>query len=154
MGVSWRFPGVVVRGDLGWVKLRTDRHRRALVYAGRLRAMESFRWPRIVGEALGDKRGKGSWVDYVRTLRSIYGLEEEWAKEGWGERQWKRLVGKTVKEVAGREWMVEVEGRVDLGSYREKQQQLSRAEYLKGFRKGDDVREEIKRRCEWGSHWE
>ena len=50
--------------------------------------------------------------------------------------------------------MVEVEGRVDLGSYREKQQQLSRAEYLKGFRKGDDVREEIKRRCEWGSHWE
>ena len=62
-------------------------------------------------------------------------------------------MGKTVKEVAGREWVVEVEGRVDLGSYREKQQQLSRAEYLKGFRKGDDVRE-IKRRCEWGSHWE
>ena len=63
-------------------------------------------------------------------------------------------MGKTVKEVAGREWMVEVEGRVDLGSYREKQQQLSRVEYLKGFRKGDDVREEIKRRCEWGSYWE
>ena len=101
--------------------------------------MESFRWPRIVGEALRDKRGKGSWVDYVRTLRSIYGSEEEWAKDGLEERQWKRLVGKTVKEVAGREWMEEIEGRVDLGSYREKQQQLSRAEYLKGFRKGDDV---------------
>ena len=65
--------------------MRTDRHRRALAYAGRLRAMESFRWPRIVGEELGYKRGKGSWVDYVRTLRSIYGLEEEWAKEGWGK---------------------------------------------------------------------
>ena len=82
-----------------------------------------------------------------------------WKRSGLrraGERQWirKRLVGKTVKEVAGREWMVEVEGRVDLGSYREKRQQLSRAEYLKGFRKGDDVREEIKRRCEWGIHWE
>ena len=49
-------------------------------------------------------------------------------------------MGKTVKEVAGREWMVEVEGRVDLSSYREKQLQLSRAEYLKGFRKGYDIR--------------
>ena len=48
-------------------------------------------------------------------------------------------MGKTVKEVAGKEWVVEVEGRVDLGSYREEQQQLSRAEYLKGFRKGDDI---------------
>ena len=63
-------------------------------------------------------------------------------------------MGKTVKEVAGREWLVDVEGRVDLGSYRERQRQLSRAEYLKGFRKGDGVREEIKRRCELGSHWE
>ena len=49
--VSWRFPGVVVRGDLGWVKLRTDRHRRALIYAGRLWGMEEYWWPRIVGEA-------------------------------------------------------------------------------------------------------
>ena len=49
LGVSWRFPGVVVRGDLGWVRVRADRHRRALGYAGRLREMESFRWPRIVG---------------------------------------------------------------------------------------------------------
>ena len=59
LGVSWHFPGVVVRGDLGWVKLRTDRHRGALVYAGRLRAMESFRWPRIVGKALGIRGAKG-----------------------------------------------------------------------------------------------
>ena len=98
MGISWRFPGVVVRGDLGWVKLRTDRRRRVLVYAGRLKAMESFRWPSI-----GHKRGKGSWVNYVRALRSIYSLGEDYVV---GERQWKRLVGKTVKEVAGREWMV------------------------------------------------
>ena len=37
---------------------------------------------------------------------------------------------KTVKEVAGREWIVEKEGRVGLGCYREKQQQLLRAKYL------------------------
>ena len=34
LGVSWCFPGVVVRGDLGWAKLRADRHGRALSYGG------------------------------------------------------------------------------------------------------------------------
>ena len=86
LGVSWRFPGVVVIGDLGWVKLRTDCHRRALIYAGRLRGIEGYRWPRIVGEALVYKRGMGSWVDYVRALRDSYGLGEEWDKEEWSGR--------------------------------------------------------------------
>ena len=40
-----------------------------------LRDMESFHWPRI--EALADKKGKRSWVDYVKSLRDIYGLREE-----------------------------------------------------------------------------
>ena len=154
LGVSWRFPGVVVRGDLGWVKLRTDRHRRALIYAGRLRCMEGYRWPRIVGEALADKRGIGSWVDYVSALRDSYGLGEEWDKEEWSGRQWKKLVVRTVQEVACQDWREEVEHRVDLGSYGNRQQQLARADYLKGFRKGDVVRGEIKERCEWGSNWD
>ena len=34
LGVSWRFPGVVVRGDLGWAKLRADKHGRDLSYVG------------------------------------------------------------------------------------------------------------------------
>ena len=79
--MSWRFPGVVVRGDLGWAKFRTDRQRRALIYAGRLRCIEGYRWPRIVGKALADKKGMGSWVDYVRELRDSYGLRKEWDKE-------------------------------------------------------------------------
>ena len=80
---------------MGWVKLRTDRHRRALIYAGRLRGMEGYRWPRIVGEALADKRGMGSWVDYVSALKDSYGLGEEWDKEEWSGRQWKKLVVRT-----------------------------------------------------------
>ena len=146
LGVSWRFTGVVVRGDLGWVRVRADRHRRALGYAGRLREMESFCWPRIVGEALADKKSKGSWVGYAKSLRDIYGLREEWAKEGWSEREWK-VVRKTVLE-AGRDWRGEVESRGDVDSYGEQQQELSRADYLKIFKGGDNVWEEIKKRCE------
>ena len=42
LGVSWRFhadDGVVVRGELGWRKLKYDRHSLALQYVGRLRGM-------------------------------------------------------------------------------------------------------------------
>ena len=154
LGVSWRFPGVVVRGDLGWVKLRTDRHIKALGFAGRLRGMGKLRWPKIVGEALANKRGKGSWVDYIRSLMDSYRIQEEWAKEEWSEKQWKRLVHRTVREVAGIEWRQEVLNRGDVGSYGDRHEQLSRAEYLRGFRKGNEVREKIKERCEWGQHWE
>lgn len=156
LGVSWRFPGVVVRGDLGWAKLRADRHKRALGYMGRLRGMEDFRWPKIVWEALSgaDKKGKGSWVDYVGSLKNIYSLEEDWMKEDWSERRWKEEVKKAVLEEAGREWRGEVASRVDLGSYGEVQEELVRAHYLKGFKGGDVVREEIKKRCEWGCHWQ
>ena len=48
-----------MRGDLRWQRLRTDRHRRALGYIGRLRGMDGCRWPRIVLEALADKKGVG-----------------------------------------------------------------------------------------------
>ena len=46
-----------------------------------------------------------------------------------------------------------MESRVDLGSYGEQQQELSRADYLEIFKGEDNVREEIKKRCEWGCHW-
>ena len=121
---------------MSWVRVRADRHRRALGYAGRLREMESFRWPRVVGEALVDKKGKGSWVDYVKSLRDIYVLSEEWAKECWSEREWRKVARRTVLEVAGREWRGEVESTGDLGSYGEQQQELSRADYLKIFKEG------------------
>ena len=75
-GVSWRFPGVVVRGDLGWVKLQNDRHERALKYAGRLRAMDVSRWPKVVARALLKRRGRGTWVNYVQTQINNYGLRD------------------------------------------------------------------------------
>ena len=84
LGVSWRFPGVVVRGELGWVKLKSEQHAKALAYAGRLRAMDESRWPKIVAQALRERRGIGSWVDYVEALVVGYGLEEAWEDLGWG----------------------------------------------------------------------
>ena len=49
IGVSWRFQGVVVRGDLGLEKMKYRRHARALKYAGRMRAMSAKGWPKILG---------------------------------------------------------------------------------------------------------
>ena len=90
LGVSWRYPGVVIRGDLGWVKLRSERHERALKYAGRLRAMDGVRWPKIVGEALLEIRGRGSWVDYVQAQITKYSLRDVWEGGGWGRDAGKR----------------------------------------------------------------
>ena len=49
LGLSWRFHGVVVRGELGWRKLKYDRHSSALKFAGRLRGMGWERWPNSWG---------------------------------------------------------------------------------------------------------
>ena len=81
---------MVIRGDLGWVKLRSERHERALKYAGRLRAMDGVRWPKIVGEALLEIRGRGSWVDYVQALVTKYGLTDVWEGGDWGRDAGKR----------------------------------------------------------------
>ena len=153
LGVSWRFPGVVVRGDLGWVKLKSERHVRALNYAGRLRAMDEGRWPKIVALALRERRGIGSWVDYGESLITVYGLREEWEKGGWKERRWKLMVKESVKKEAGRQWVEEVERRNDLGQYGSRQTALGRADYIKGFGRGNEIRAEIKSRCKWGDHW-
>ena len=58
MGMSWRFPGVVVRGDLGLASLKYRRYERALKYAGRIRAMSPERWQRLVGQELLENLGK------------------------------------------------------------------------------------------------
>ena len=36
LGLTWRFPSVVVRGEIGWRKLKFERHSMALQYLGRL----------------------------------------------------------------------------------------------------------------------
>ena len=97
LGVSWRFLGVVVRGELGWVKLKCEQHTKALAYAGRLRAMDEIRWPKIVAQALRERRGIGSWVDYIEALVIGYGLEEAWEDFGRGERRWKCTVKESVE---------------------------------------------------------
>ena len=92
LGVSWRFHGVVVGGELGWRKLKYDRHRLALQYVGRLRGMGWERWPKIVGEALSRIQNKETWVDYVRSLVARYQLQTCWEDEGWNEKVWKKAV--------------------------------------------------------------
>ena len=90
----------------------------------------------------------------MKSLRERYGLGEQWVKEGWRERNWKQIVRKPVLEVAGRELRAEVLKRVDWRDYASQWQQLVRTEYLKDFRKGDDIGEKTAKRCEWGCHWQ
>ena len=68
LGLSWRFHGVVVRGEFGWRKLKYDRHSLALQSSGRLRGMGWERWTTIVGEALSRLQNNGTWVDYIWSL--------------------------------------------------------------------------------------
>ena len=154
LGVSWRFPGTVVRGELGWGKLRYNRHKLALQYVGRLREMDDCRWPKTIARALASEetKGRGTWWDYVEDLIVLYKLGDMWEGRGWDSREWKRNVSKLVEEEAGNAWKREVEKRGDLGGYGERQKVLGRADYLKGGC-GNRIREEIKRKCEWGDHF-
>ena len=72
---------------------------------------------------------------------------------GLREGSWKKKGRECVRTEARRQLQEEVESRTDLGQYKNRQRELDRADYLKGFRKGDEIRAEIKRRCEWGDHW-
>ena len=57
------------------------------------------------------------------------------------------------KEGSGRQWVEGVERRNDLGQYGSRQTALGRADYIKGFGRSNEIRAEIKSRCEWGDHW-
>ena len=69
-----------------------------------------------------------------------------------GERFWKRQVVDQLEREGTRAWREEVEQRQDLGSYKDKQLVLARADYVKN-RSGEKVREERKKKCEWGDHF-
>ena len=152
LGLTWRFPGTVVRGELGWMRLRYQRHILALQYMGKLREMGCRRWPRIVGEAMCKVQNKGTWVDYARELLVRYRLQDMWGGDGWEGKTWKRKVLSQVKDEAEKAWKEEVELREDLGPYKERQKDLKRAEYIRRGN-GDGIRLEIKEKCEWGKHF-
>ena len=151
--MSWRFHGVVVRGELGWRKLKYDRHSSALKFAGRLRGMGWERWPKIVGEALSRLQNNGTWVDYIRSLIARYKLQTCWEDDRWNEKVWKKVVVEQVEREGKRAWREEVEGKQDLGSYKDRQLVLERADYIANS-SGDKIRAEIKGKCEWGEHFQ
>ena len=153
LGLSWRFHGVVVRGELGWRKLKYDRHSSALKFAGRLRGMGWERWPKIVGEALSRLQNNGTWVDYIRSLIARYKLQTCWEDDRWNEKVWKKVVVEQVEREGKRAWREEVEGKQDLGSYKDRQLVLERADYIANS-SGDKIRAEIKGKCEWGEHFQ
>ena len=70
LGLTWRFPSVVVTGEIGWRKLKLERHSlmMALQYLGRLRGMGAEGWPRTVEEALHEKRDTGTRTDYLISI--------------------------------------------------------------------------------------
>ncbi len=153
LGLSWRFPGVAIRGDLGWPKLKFSRHCKALKFMGRVRAMEKERWTKIVGEAVIEYIGRGTLADYGLSLIEKYGLSGKWNDGKWNEKAWTKIVRRATEDAGKAGWAKEVAVRRDLGPYKEKQKELGKAEYVKG-RNGNVIRAEIKQRVEWGQHWE
>ena len=88
------------------------------------------RWPEIVGEALSRLQNKGMWVGYVRSLVARYQLQTCWEDEGWNENVWKKAVVEQVEKEGKRDWREGVEGRQDLGDYKDRQLVLERADYI------------------------
>ena len=128
-------------------------HSSALKFAGRLRAMGWERWPKIVGEALSRLQNNGTWVDYIRSLIARYKLQTCWEDNRWNEKVWKKVVVEQVDREGKRAWREEVEGRQDLGNYKDRQLVLERADYIANS-SGDKIRAEIKGKCEWGEHFQ
>ena len=153
LGLSWRFPGVVVRGDLGLASLKYGRYERALKYAGRIRAMSPERWQRLVGQELLENLGKGTWGDYVVSLMRRHDLTKKWREAGWNNKTWARTVETTIREARHKSWRREVLKRADLGNYQEKQKDLELVKYIKE-ETGGDTRRAIKEKIEWGKHWD
>ena len=108
------------------------------------------RWPKIVGEALSRLQNNGTWVDYIRSLIARYKLQTCWEDDRWNEKVWKKVVVEQVEREGKRAWREEVEGRQDLGNYKDRQLVLERADYIANS-SGDKIRAEIKGKCEWGS---
>ena len=64
-----------------------------------------------------------------------------------------KVVVEQVEREGKRAWREEVEGRQDLGNYKDRQLVLERADYIANS-SGDKIRAEIKGKCEWGSIFE
>ena len=64
----------------------------------------------------------------------------------------KKTVVDQVEKEGKRAWREEVEGRQDLGDYKDRQLVLERADYTANG-SGDKIRAEIKEKCAWGDHF-
>ena len=89
-------------------------------------------------------------VDYIRSLIARHKLQTCWEDDKWNENVWKKVVVEQVEREGKRAWREEVEGRQDLGNYKDRQLVLERADYIANSI-GDKIRVEIKGKCEWGS---
>ena len=142
-----------MRGDLGLEKMKYRRHARALKGAGRVRAVNAKRCPKIVGEALVEHMvGRGTWADYVSLLMERYKLISKWKEVGWTKKEWDKTVMAATKEASEQSRAREVAGREDLEEYGENQKELHLAAYMK-MGTAKYIREQIKERIERGKHW-
>ena len=94
-----------------------------------------------------------TWVDYIRSLIARYKLQTCWEDDRWNEKVWKKVVVEQVEREGKRAWREEVEGKQDLGNYKDRQLVLERADYIANS-SGDKIRAEIKGKCEWGEHFQ
>ena len=79
-----------------------------------------------------------------------YKLQKFWEDKRWEEKVWKtRAIGQ-IEQESERALSKEMEDREDLEFYKDKQAALSRAVYMEKS-SGDEIRLQIKRKCEWGS---
>ena len=139
LGVSTDIPEEVVRGELGWWRVRTRREYLRLVYWGRI-----VRGKGTIVEAayrqgrrrvqLGTAR-KAEWAARTKAVLDRIGLATVWASEDVGtDREWKRMVRRLLhldEEICWRHSMMR---KSSLAGYCRLQQDLRKGWFLSNHR--------------------
>ena len=124
-GTGPRATRIGLRGELGWRKMECEIWERKLGYFGVIKNMGDQRWPKKILIAEEKDPLGSSWLREVRRIMREVGL----TYNGQGQKEWKRITKRAVKEWELQNWEGERETHVKLGEY-PKEKWGGREEYL------------------------
>jgi hypothetical protein len=133
LGVGRKMADTVVRGELGWWRMRAQRDMKKLLYWGRLVRMNDNRLPKQVYRQRRSqpKRRSTDWCSQIQNLLKDLGLEQLWFSEKVGsEKEWKSGGKSVIQTREEALWKGEMEKKKKLRLYRTIKFGLEREEYL------------------------
>lgn len=137
---SEKMTNEVVRGELGWWRMRGRRDEARLRYWARLVRMQQDRIPSIVyreskgrldREQRNDSTITDSWCIYTKSLLTELGLQERWANEQVGSKEeWNELVRDRIHNREELLWLTDIDRKPKLRTYKHLKKELKLEDYL------------------------